>query len=75
MKREPSACSCGRRRHGRDHGFTGGETNSGSLADGRYTLTVFASQVSAGGQQLDGDGTGTGGDNFVLDGTVANGLY
>jgi hypothetical protein len=44
-------------------------------ADGRYSLFVLANQVTAGGQQLDGDGNGTGGDDFVLDGTVANGLY
>ena len=29
--------------------FTGGLTEFGSLADGRYTLTVLANQVSAGG--------------------------
>jgi hypothetical protein len=30
-------------------GFTGAATQFGSLADGRYTLTVLASQISAGG--------------------------
>ena len=32
--------------------FTGSETEFGSLADGRYTLTALASQISAGGSQL-----------------------
>jgi hypothetical protein len=40
-----------------------------SLSDGRYTLTVSASMVSGPGGQLDGDGNGTGGDNFVLAGS------
>jgi hypothetical protein len=46
--------------------FTGSETEFGSLADGRYTLTVLANQVSADGQQLDGNGDGQGGDNFTF---------
>jgi hypothetical protein len=46
--------------------FTGAETNAGSLNDGRYTLTALASQITAGGQQLDGNGDGTAGDNFTL---------
>jgi hypothetical protein len=45
-------------------GFTGNETQFGSLADGRYTLTALASQISAGGLGLDGNGDGTPGDNF-----------
>jgi hypothetical protein len=53
--------------------FSGGETdpvsalNGGiaSLADGRYTLTVFASQVTAGGVKLDGNGDRTSGDDYV----------
>ena len=48
-------------------GFTGAETQFGSLADGRYTLTVRANQVTAGGLQLDGDGDGTGGDDYVAE--------
>jgi hypothetical protein len=56
-------------------GFTGAETQFGSLADGRYQVTALASQITAGGQQLDGDGNGTGGDNFVRNGTTANGLF
>jgi hypothetical protein len=56
-------------------GFTGAETQFGSLADGRYSVLVRASLVSAGGQQLDGDGNGTGGDDYALAGSVANGLF
>ena len=46
-----------------------------SLADGRYTLTVDQSKVSANSAQLDGNADGTGGDSFVLTGTPANGLF
>jgi outer membrane protein assembly factor BamB len=35
--------------------FTGTETQFGSLADGRYTLTALASQISANGQQMASD--------------------
>jgi autotransporter-associated beta strand protein len=49
--------------------FTGSETEFGSLSDGRYTLTALASQISAGGQALDGNSDGTGGDNYTLDDT------
>jgi hypothetical protein len=56
-------------------GFSGAETQFGSLADGRYALTVLASQVSAGGLGLDGNGDGLGGDDYVLNGTAANGLF
>jgi Dockerin type I domain len=55
--------------------FIGGAVNSGSLADGRYTLTVLASQVSSVNGQLDGDGNGSGGDDFVLVGTPGNKLF
>jgi hypothetical protein len=51
-----------------DH-FTGSETEFGSLADGRYTLTALASQISANGQALDGDADGFAGGNFVLNDT------
>ncbi|MFO0808470.1 MAG: choice-of-anchor Q domain-containing protein [Gemmataceae bacterium] len=60
--------------------FTGAETvgptgsTANSLVDGRYQVTVLAAQVSTGGQSLDGDGNGTGGDNYVLNGTPLNGL-
>ncbi len=56
-------------------GFTGAETRFGSLVDGRYQLTVLANQVSAGGLLLDGDGNGSNGDDFVQDGSTANGLF
>lgn len=39
--------------------FTGTATDFGSLADGRYTLTAVAGQISSGGVALDG-GSGTG---------------
>jgi hypothetical protein len=66
--------------------FTGPETNQaqtfrqafGSLNNGRYALTVRASQVSAGGLALDGNGDGVGGDDYVFadSGTTAgNQLY
>src|SRR5439155_20411212 len=46
--------------------FMGPATEFGSLRDGRYTLTAIASQISAGGQALDGDADGTPGGNFVF---------
>src|SRR5207245_1368353 len=46
--------------------FTGVQTQFGSLADGRYTLTALANQIMAGGQPLDGNGDGTGGDNYTF---------
>src|SRR5207237_978541 len=46
--------------------FTGGAVNGNSLADGRYTLTVLAGSVSSVAGQLDGNGDGTGGDNYSL---------
>src|SRR5262249_35551703 len=55
--------------------FTGAEATSGSLNDGRYTLTALASQITAGGQQLDGNGDGTAGDNFTLGPTALFRLY
>jgi surface-anchored protein len=51
--------------------FSGPATESASLADGRYTLTVLASQVPG----LDGNGDGTPGDDYVLVGAPANGLF
>ena len=54
-------------------GFVGAETSSGSLADGRFLLTALAPQITVGGQQLDGNGDGTPGDNFTL--TDAQGLF
>jgi hypothetical protein len=55
--------------------FTGGPVEFGSLADGRFTLTVDAGQVANANGQLDGDGDGIGGDNFVVVGSPANGLF
>src|SRR5439155_16877781 len=45
--------------------FSGTPTNSGSLADGRYTLTALAGQITETqvGQQLDGNGDNVPGDN------------
>jgi probable HAF family extracellular repeat protein len=56
-------------------GFFGAETRFGSLADGGFSLTVLANQVSVGGQQLDGNGDGIPGGDYVLNGTAANGLF
>jgi Right handed beta helix region len=53
--------------------FTGGATNNGSLADGRYTLTALSSQITIGGSALDGDGDGVAGGNFTFG--DAQGLY
>jgi hypothetical protein len=47
-------------------GVGGGVGNGVSLPDGRYTLTIDASQVMGVGGKLDGNGDGTGGDNYVL---------
>jgi len=56
--------------------FTGSvAVDSGSLADGLYKLTVLASKVSTPDGLLDGDINGTGGDDYVLTGTPANGLF
>jgi hypothetical protein len=52
--------------------FTGNTAvDFGSLADGRYTLTIFASQVSNVGGKLDGNADGAGGDNYILIGDPA----
>jgi hypothetical protein len=46
--------------------FVGPMTEFGSLSDGSYRLTVVAANVTNGsGDQLDGNGDGTVGDNFV----------
>ncbi len=49
--------------------FTGSGVIGGSLADGNYRLTMVAANIVWNGLQLDGDGNGIGGDNFVR-GTV-----
>jgi hypothetical protein len=46
-------------------GFAGAAAEFGSLADGNYTLTVRAGQVSTPAGLLDGNGDGTGGDDFT----------
>jgi hypothetical protein len=55
--------------------FSGTGTSFGSLRDGRHTLTIPASGVRRGTLALDGDGNGSGGDNYVLVGSPANGLF
>lgn len=45
--------------------FSGSGTQNGSLADGKYTLTIPGAQVSTGGVLLDGDNNGTAGGNYV----------
>jgi hypothetical protein len=55
--------------------FTGGPVESASLADGRYTLTIDATQVSNANGQLDGDGNGTPGGNFVLASSGTAGVF
>ncbi len=44
--------------------FTGGAVDGKSLSDGLYTLIVLANQIGADG--FDGDGNGTGGDDYIL---------
>lgn len=51
--------------------FNGGLSEFGSLADGRYTLTVVAANVSTAGGQLDGDNNSLGGDEYFLVGDPA----
>ncbi len=55
--------------------FTGPLVESGSLPDGRYTLTILASQVTANGFQLDGNGDGVGGDNHVVLSSGTGGIF
>jgi hypothetical protein len=52
--------------------FSGANTDFTSLKDGRYNLSIFASQVSdLAGNAFDGDGNGTGGDDYTLVGDPA----
>jgi len=46
--------------------FTGPETQAGSLADGRFTLTALAGQITNANGQLDGNGDGIPGDNYTF---------
>jgi len=55
-----------------DH-FAGSETEFGSLADGRYTLTVLASQINVAGGAFDGDNDGRPGGDLVIG--SAQGLF
>jgi len=45
--------------------FSGTGVDFGSLNDGNYRLTINSSLVMANSRNLDGNGDGTGGDNFV----------
>jgi len=47
----------------------------GSLIDGAYQLTIVAGNVQGAGGQLDGDGNGTGGDNFQTPTTGTGRLF
>ncbi len=49
--------------------FIGGTVDNFSLADGRYALHALAGQFASG---LDGDGNGTGGDDFMFDEPAAS---
>jgi autotransporter-associated beta strand protein len=53
--------------------FGGDAAQFGSLADGRYTLTALASQITVAGQRLDGNGDGISGDDYVFGNS--QGLY
>jgi uncharacterized delta-60 repeat protein len=58
--------------------FTGGAINpGGSLADGRYTLKILASQFSGLGFDGNGNGLANGSpaDDYILVGSPANGLF
>ncbi|MBX7104445.1 MAG: Ig-like domain-containing protein [Gemmataceae bacterium] len=55
--------------------FVGGAVEAGSLADGRYTLTIDAQSVTNPLGELDGNGNGTAGDDFVLTGNLLNKLF
>ncbi|MBX7106243.1 MAG: hypothetical protein K1X57_19355, partial [Gemmataceae bacterium] len=53
--------------------LAGDAVDSGSLADGRYTLTIMAAGFASDG--FDGDGNGTGGDDYTLVGNTTNKLF
>src|SRR5205823_5305918 len=48
---------------------------AGSLRDGVYQLTILASKVTGAGGPLDGDGNGTGGDDFTTPATGSTRLF
>lgn len=53
--------------------FNGALSEFGSLADGRYTLTAFASQINGG--VFDGNGDGVAGDDYVLASGGTTGVF
>jgi len=53
--------------------FNGALSEFTSLADGRYTLTAFASKINGG--SFDGNGDGTAGDNYVLTSSGTAGVF
>ncbi len=53
--------------------FTRG--TSGALVDGYYRLTVDGTKISRGGQQLDTNGDGVGGDTYVLGAVEADNFF
>ncbi|MBX7102714.1 MAG: hypothetical protein K1X57_01440 [Gemmataceae bacterium] len=55
--------------------FTGGAVQSGSLADGRYTLTALSNSIVSLGGTLDGNADGQPGGDYTLVGTPANKLF
>jgi hypothetical protein len=55
--------------------FAGALSEFGSLADGRYTLTVFAAKVTNSYGSLDGDCNSVGGDDFVLTSSGTTGVF
>jgi hypothetical protein len=55
------------------NGFTGPATQFGSFADGRFTLRVLSSQVTANGFTLDGNNDGAAGDDYVSPADTAGG--
>jgi hypothetical protein len=55
--------------------FSGALTEFGSLKDGRYTLTVFGTQVSNFVGSLDGNGDSVPGDDYVLASSGTTGVF
>jgi hypothetical protein len=55
--------------------FPGSLSEFGSLQDGRYTLTVFGSQVSNFVGSLDGNGDSVPGDDYVLASSGTTGVF